>query len=348
MTEISTKRPVNPFPFKWMTDVEETPIQWLWAPYIPRSGLTLLIGDGGFGKSTLTCSLAADLSRGRALPGQEAHPPMSILMLSGEDDFEHVIKHKLRLLDADMSRIAGFDEGFKLTPACVKRIIDTMRKVDATVVFLDPLVVYMGGDVDMHKANETRAVIKQLNEVAKETSTAIVIVHHVRKGGAVNLQHKAMGSADLVNSARSTLLVDISKSGQYYMAHVKSNWSKKGPTIAYNFDGESFHWQGEYIGEEADGHEISKTPRHKAKSFIIATLKDGEVPASEIVARAADEGINERTLMRAKKGVARSEQREHQWVWVLEEGAIPVDPALNLVASEALLAQLGQGPRDAN
>lgn len=315
-------RMVKPLPYVILSEVETEPLHWLWYPYIPRGGLSMIVGDGGYGKSWMTCAITADLSQGRALPGQDPLPPQKVLMISAEDGVSQIIKPKMEKLNANMANIAVFDEGFALNPAMADSIASAMKEFDATVVFLDPMVAYIGGHTDMFRANETRDILSQLDRIAKETNTAIVGVHHVRKAMASVAQHKTMGSVDFVNGVRSTLLVDISKAGQYYMAHVKANWSKKGPPLAYSMDNDVFRWEGEYTSLE-EPHEISKTPRNKAKAFLMAMLRNGPVPATEMVKLGIQEGINERTLSRSKKGIARSFQKDDRWFWELEPGVEP-------------------------
>lgn len=312
----------NPFGFRLLADVPTKKIQWVWEPYIPRGALTLLMGDGGYGKSWLTCSVAADLSAGRALPGSVEQAPQRILMLGAEDGISEVIKPKMELLKANMQNIAASDRGLLLNKVMQANLLTLIKSFDSTIVFLDPLVVYMGGSIDMFRANETRSVLSLLSEVAKETNTAIVAVHHIRKSRDGTAQNRVMGSADFVNGVRSALMVDIGSGGQRYMAHVKSNWAKNGPSLAYNFGNEGFQWQGDYEGGDSDGPEMSFTPRGAAKSFLIDLLKDGPVLALDVAQRAYDEKFNERTLARAKKGVARSVRRDEKWYWELEPGLV--------------------------
>ena len=57
---------------------EAREVSWLWWPFIPLGMVTMLFGDGGVGKSTLTIDLAARISRGRRLPSSmtaQAIPP---------------------------------------------------------------------------------------------------------------------------------------------------------------------------------------------------------------------------------------------------------------------------------
>lgn len=339
----------DPWGFVQLTEVQSVPIHWLWSPYIPRAALTMLMGDGGYGKSWLTCAIAADLSQGRALPGQEPLPPQRILMIGAEDGLSQVIKPKMEMLDANMANIRASDKGFTLDASSMVHLVRHIREYDAAIVFLDPLVVYMGGKVDMFRANEARSMLTLLQSVAADTNTAIVAVHHVRKSSEGATQHKVMGSADFVNGVRSTLLVDVSKSGQRYMAHVKSNWARNGATLAYNFGDKGFQWQGEYESGMDAPHEVSKTPRGAVQKWLRETLRDGPVPAKVVLETANRLGYTERTLARAKLGIVISQNVGGMWVWALdpkeiqrmqeEEGRVntPLD-------AQETLAALGRGP----
>lgn len=312
----------DPFQFVTLSDVEVTPIEWLWKPYIPKGALTLLIGDGGYGKSWLTCALAADLTRGVALPGQDAVRPQKVLMISAEDGISQVIKPKMILLGADMAHIHASDRGFELDADSMTHLVRNIKEYDVAVVFLDPLVVYLGGKVDMFRSNEVRPWLTQLGDVAKNTNTAIVAVHHVRKAGEGNTQHRAMGSADFVNGVRSTLLVDVSKGGQRFMAHVKSNWAANGPTLAYTFGAEGFSWQGEFDGSAADSHKVSTTRRGAIEDWMKDQLKDGPVLAARMLDAAMEYGYSDRTLARAKNGLVNSYNSRGLWYWKLEDAVM--------------------------
>ena len=338
----STPHEVEALPYVVMSTVKPQPINWLWKPYIPRGAVTTIIGDGGYGKSFMTCSIAADLSAGRALPGQDAAHPQKVLMISAEDGIGQVMLPRLTALEANMENIAAYDEGFSLNPKMAEKIAKAVEQFDAAVVFLDPMVVYMGGEIDSHKANEVRSIMSMLTDIAKHKGIAIVAVHHVNKGNAKG-QHKSLGSVDFINSVRSTLLVDVSKTSTYYMSHVKHNWSGQGPTLAYSFTNDKFQWLGEYAPQLGELYEVqlSHTPRGKAKAFLLNVLKDGPVLMTELMKFAKDQGFSERTLMTAKRGVCHSVRRsDMKWEWELDEDPHP--EAIGQTA-ETLLSTMAQG-----
>lgn len=323
--------PTKPFPMQVLSEVTEREVTFLWRPYVPIGGLTILIGDGGYGKSTLVASIAADLSTGRALPGQEARPPQKVLMFGTEDGVDTIIKKKMREFNADEGNILVYEEPFYLTEATISRIRATVIAYNATCVFLDPFVSYAGGDVDFNRSNEVRSVTRLLDSIAKDTGTAILIVHHVRKQSGGKDQHKALGTADFINGFRSALLVDQTKRGQFYMKHVKHNWTGKGPALAYSWDEGKFNWEGEFNWEDNKDDsrvEVSITPRGRAETFLHDLLKNGPVPAADILELAHKAGLAERTLNRAKLAIAVSERIKGVRVWNLRErvgmGGLPL------------------------
>ena len=56
-------------------DIRPEAVRWLWTGRVPAGTLTVLDGDPGKGKSTLTATLAAAVSTGRALAGRSSAPP---------------------------------------------------------------------------------------------------------------------------------------------------------------------------------------------------------------------------------------------------------------------------------
>jgi hypothetical protein len=331
VTSISTiarrKDPI-PLPLTILSKAKETSINWLWEPYIPKAGTTMIVGDGGYGKSYMTYSLAADLSAGRALPGQAALPPQRIVLINAEDGIGPIMLPRIKALGGNLDNIAAYDTGFTVDKSMADRILASVREFDAAVLFLDPMVVYTGGEIDAFKANEVRSIMDRLTTIAREANIAVVGVHHVKKAFSPNAQHKSLGSVDFMNGVRSAVLVDISKSGTYYMKHVKHNWSKAGPTLAYGFTDDKFTWLGEmHLIEDAVDYTVSHTPRSKARAFIRATLKDGPIPSLKFMSLAKAEGFTERTINRAKKGLAFSVEKVdngvRKWFWELEEKEMP-------------------------
>lgn len=304
-----------------LIDVEREEVQWLWYPYIPAGKLTLLEGDPGQGKSWITCALAADLSAGRPLPGQTSPlPPQKILMLSAEDGLGDTIRPRIEAMKGNMENIYVSDDYFILDPQGVKDMEDLMRTTAATLVFMDPIVAYMGGKVDMHRANEVRGLMTALAEAGKRTGSAIVAVRHLRKAAGGKAIYSGIGSIDFTAAVRSVMQVQETKGGTKFMYHAKHNLTPKGNSLAYALIDNRFEWQGPLSEEPEEPGKVSTKPKALAlaETFLFDTLRDGPVSSLTIMERAAAQGIARATLERAKKGLATSSKGPDGWVWNLQ------------------------------
>src|SRR5688500_5472391 len=77
------------------SEIPVRPVRWLWTGRIPLGTLTVLDGDPGLGKSTLTAAITAAVTKGEPLPGDTAIPRGAVVFVSIEDDPGAVIIPRL-------------------------------------------------------------------------------------------------------------------------------------------------------------------------------------------------------------------------------------------------------------
>lgn len=309
----------NPAPkVKWVkaSSIEPEEIDWLWYPYIPASSVTSIEGDPGVGKSWLTCAIASAISTGRPLPGQRpGRVPNRVIMLNGEDSLEHTIVPRLIAMEANLDNIIFPDRAFTLTPEGISTLEEQMRSATATIVFIDPIQLFLGSKIDMNRANEVRGFMDGLMWAARRTKSAVIIVRHLRKAGSGTAIYRGLGSIDFTASVRSVLQVSREDDGAEtrLVRHEKSNYEKFGYDFTYTIEDGKFIWgqQGARLG-------VSTTKKSsKAKAFLTSALAAGPVAASEMSALAADAGIHWSTLVRAKPGLVESVKVGDAWFWSL-------------------------------
>lgn len=303
-------------------DIVPRELRWLWYPYIPMGTATMIFGAGGIGKSHIACEIAARVTTGDGLPGQRgSRRPQKVLIMSAEDDPEVVLQPRLVRAGADLQNIFIPEQPFVLDQRGIDSMEQFMRACAATVVFIDPIVAYMGGKMDMNRMNEVRSLTAPLTRAGRDTESAVIIVHHSRKGTEGEDFERAAGSVDFINAVRSTLYVAKAPDGTRVMRHVKSNYAALGPTLAYEFGGDDdFRWLGEF-----DDNAVMQPKGAKAAEavvFLKELLANGPVAAKEVMAMAADEGISDTTLNRVKPKVASSylkvEGETKTWFWKLK------------------------------
>lgn len=292
--------------------------------------MTSIEGDPGVGKSWLTGAVAADLSNGSKLPGnQSQREPQRTLILTAEDGLGDTLRPRLDALHANLINIHGAEISFELDLDGLKRLRGFITEFKPDLVVIDPLQAFLGGKLDMHKANQVRPVMAGLAQIAKDCSVAIVLVRHHTKGKQDKALYRGLGSIDITAACRSILMVGISPDcdDQRIIAHTKSNLAPLGPSLSYTIKDGKFEWTGEVdvsaedLCREAEDSE-TKTARQEAVEFLLEELKDSPVPQKELLQKAKELGIAKRTLYRAKKSIrVRSIKLDDCWVWQLDQDA---------------------------
>jgi len=307
-----------------MSDIQEQPIDWLWHPYIPCGKITIVQGDPGEGKTTFILRLAALLTRGGPLPFAAALPPMSVIYQTAEDGLADTIKPRLLEAGADCGRVLVIDESAQALSMSDERLAVAVQKTGAKLIILDPLQAYLGADVDMHRANEIRPVMKRLGDVAEQSGCAVVLIGHMNKGSGAKAAYRGLGSIDFQAAARSVLVVGRLREQPEVrvVAHAKSSLAPEGQSLAFELNPESgFRWLGHY-NISADDLLAGVATQSKTVQVeeMLRELLESPIPAAEVFRRAEALGISERTVKIAKKNLGIvSEKVGGVWRWRVPE-----------------------------
>lgn len=327
-----------------LADVEAEAIEWLWPGRIPCGKVSLIEGDPSLGKSTGFLDIAARVSRGLPLPGGGAFGPASVVLLSAEDGLADTIRPRLDAAEADVSRIfalravrsADGEESFPTIDGSLGAIEEAVRRTNAALVGIDPLMAYLGGDVNSYRDQDVRRAIAPLARMAEETGAAVVLVRHLTKGGGAASIYRGGGSIGIVGAARSALLVakDPGDEERRIVASVKSNLSKPPASLAYRLEtapngaprlaweeGDAGITADELLAAQAPAVECGR-PRDHAVAFLARYLSGGPRPADEVIRDGEAEGLSEKTLRRARATLGAVSVKvgfPGSWRWALPE-----------------------------
>jgi hypothetical protein len=90
-----------------VSDVQREEVSWLWNDRIPRGKLTIIEGDPGEGKTFLSQAIAAAVTCGFGLPGQEEQrEPETVLIMSAEDGLADTIRPRLEDQSSEVEKEA--------------------------------------------------------------------------------------------------------------------------------------------------------------------------------------------------------------------------------------------------
>lgn len=326
-----------------MVEVEQ--IEWLFYPFIPFGKVTIIQGDPGEGKTTMVLQIIAKLTKGEAIfPRQEQKieekngaempvdsnvdnlmEPVNVIYQTAEDGLGDTIKPRLLAAGADCSRVLVIDDREQPLTMLDIRLEEAIVQTKARLVVLDPIQGFLGAEVDMHRANEIRPLMKRVAVLAEKYHCAIILIGHMNKNSNGKSSYRGLGSIDFQAAARSVLIVGRIKDEPEVrvVCHVKSSLAPEGKSIAFRLDKDNgFEWIGEYDISADDllsGDSRGQKSR-KAKEFLLEILADGGMAQKKIEEEAEKRGIKKKTLRNAKLELEiDSVKRGNQWFWMLSE-----------------------------
>ena len=308
---IVLKEPTKPETVKIirMSDVELTPVDWLWKPYLPFGKLSVLQGNPGEGKTYFAMHLAAACTNGKLLPNMERLEPFNVIYQTAEDGLGDTVKPRLIEAGADLDRVLVIDDSDVQLTLSDERIEKAIIENNARLVIIDPIQAYLGADVDMNRANEVRPIFMRLGQVAQRTGCAILLIGHLNKAAGMQSLQRGLGSIDIAAAVRSVMFIGKLKHDptMRILTHEKSSLAPPGVSLAFSLGDEGgFRWVGEYditADEMLSGIEPQReTKTQQAKDLICTLLAGGKQVFSEDIDKAAlERGIPGRTVRDAKR-----------------------------------------------
>ena len=321
-------------------EIEAKPVAWLWPGRFALGKITLLTGEGGVGKSMLTCDMAARISKGTAFPDGASCQIGDSFFIGSEDGAEDTVRPRLDAAGANVDRVhlirGPKPEGEEYaSPIDLSRHIGKLDTLlgnypEAKLVVIDPIMDYLGAATNSDRATDVRRVLSPLRSLAERHQVAIVAMNHLNKAGKGS-KNRSLGSGAFVQVARIELRVceDPEDADRRLLLPVKNNLAA-APGLAYRIQSGS-NGSGFAVWEEGtveisinevenEGGSEDRSAIEEAVEWIRGFLSDGAVKAAEAKKQAFKDGIADRTLNRAKKKLGvKTEQRERVWWWQLSE-----------------------------
>jgi hypothetical protein len=314
-----------------VADVDREQVRWLWPERIPLGKVTVLDGDPGTGKSTLTLTIAAKVTTGSPFPDGARPERGDAILLSAEDDIGDTIRPRLEAAGADLARCWVLPDVQPEPdrpprppelPADLDALEGMVKDKQAALVVIDPIAAFLSGAVDMHRDQDVRRALAPLAYMAARTGAAVVIVRHMNKGQGSAL-YRGSGSIGIVGAARAGLLVapDPDDEDRRVLAMSKTNLAKKLGSLAYRiiedeqdgvarvvWDGASSLTANDLVRPRVDEDEAPALA--EAVRVLKEILADGPLAAGNVKKQAATAGVAERTLHRARQALGVTTRRQ--------------------------------------
>jgi putative DNA primase/helicase len=308
---------------------EET---WLWPGRIPANRITVILGQAGAGKSTLFRWLMTQITRkGSVWPEGERVDTGQVIAFSSEanaaqDDVAELIAAGANMNLIDMPTDVDHKDdrgprGFRLSEhirALEKRVKD-LGNVRA--VLLDPLGSFLAG-VNTRDENEVRELLTPYGRLANKLNFAFILAMHPNKDEEKDIASRACGSQAFIAISRAAWYVSQNpyQENKRALTIIKANPKDIIRTgLSYGRDDRTIlSWDSDPLMMTASELDLlmntkrrhaaneavkaagrPKTSRTTAEGHILEALEAGPRLKKELIAEAAQAGIDRSTHRRA-------------------------------------------------
>lgn len=323
--------------------------RWLWDNRIVLGGLTLLAGREGLGKSTVSCDLCAQVTRG-TLDGEYKGEPRTVIYLHSEDARDTTIVPRLVAAGADLDRVIFVDavhtdeegefESQVVLPTDVGGLSELALEHNAALVVLDAATSVIDSRLDGDKDRQMRKGLESIARgIGERADCAVLGIVHFGKRDSGDTGKLILGSIAWSQVARSVLAVaKDDESGDLVISATKSNLAPGDAAslsarlvdrAVHTEDGVTHVGRVEWLGETdqnardllAGPETEDRTERETAEAWLEDFLSESVKALSKDIKKAAKAaGISERTLARARQSLRVTSTNEgfpRQSYWTL-------------------------------
>jgi hypothetical protein len=329
-----------------LSGVRSEPVSWLWRGWLPAGTLSMLDGDPGLGKSTLTLDLAARVSRGWRMPPEGGRDPgldpAHVLLLGAEDSLKHTVRPRLDAAGADPDLVTSLD-GFRVNekevrdpvlPWDLRLLAGWIREHHVALVIVDPLMAFLGGEYDAHKDQDIRRCMRPLRDLAEELGISILLLRHLNKLSGGPALYRGGGSIGMIGAARASLVVgrDPQEPKRHVLAMNKINLGPMPTSLSYFIEPEGdvarIVWEGPtaltkddilwHATVAAQKQGVSK--QDDAECFLTLQLANGPVAVKVLQDTTKAAGFSWRTVQNARAKLSiRAYKDGASWFWEMHD-----------------------------
>jgi len=314
-------------------------VEWLWTGMIPLRKVTLLVGEPEKGKTFFALDLAARVSAGWGMPGEEpTWEPGGVLILSADDELDDTIVPRLKGAFADLSSICVLTVDGPRHIGLARPQISFSENTDALeqalramghpcrLIIIDPITAFLDGmSANSHIA--VRRLFARLTSIAKRFGAAVLLISHNRKAGGDSACHRVIGSLAFTAAARVVfgLVDDPAIAERRLLLPIKMNLRDGAVGRAFHIADRRLEWERDPVSLRPDElKRLDSTGLATADRLqgvveqLRVMLKDGPRLSREIHEEARRGQVPRLLLFAAKAqlGVrAFYDGRERQWRW---------------------------------
>lgn len=320
------------------------PMQWVATRRLPRSAVSLLVGDEGIGKSLLWVLIVAHITTGKPFPGfgLPSREPAFVVIVVTEDDWSSTVRPRLEVAGANLDYVIVICEeedgsGAPIFPRDMYLVEEAIRAFAPVLVVVDAWLDTVPSGYNVRDPQHARLALHPWREMATVGDLAVLLLTHTNRVASGNARDKYGATAELRKKARMTLFAQIDGDGVLTVGPEKSNLvggvqastfsiatvqyfnpteDNDGTVPLLKFAGESAQTAREIL---VSNHESASDEGASIDDWLLGFIGREGKSANDVFKAADANGFSKDQAKRAKHrlGVKSEKSGDGPWRWVL-------------------------------
>jgi archaellum biogenesis ATPase FlaH len=192
------------------SDVGE--LTWVLKGWIMAGGINLIAGMPAAGKSFLVLDLAIGITSSGSAWNNQPITQGKVLYHFLDGSYRGMRSRVLNLckgrgIQPPADLIFDFSPLNLKVTAEVLALRQRIKRMGVSVVIFDVMAKFIPG-ADENSVAEISPMMNTLREIANQTGTTFILIHHLNKGGNPNLSYRVRGSSDILGSVDTAIVVE--------------------------------------------------------------------------------------------------------------------------------------------
>lgn len=292
----------------WLAcDIADEVIKWYVPNLLPETGLVLIVGPAGAGKTNMATSILAALSLGLRPLTQiaEVTAPRRALILSREES-RTAIKNRLIQMRANLDYVRVGIQTHDHLRDVPRSLNEDIAENHTAIILIDSLTAFTAGNLnsrrEMFGALNSLRIVAEPNPEKKYSGALILLIHHMNSRSG-SISDRTAGSKAILGVVRHALHVGVHPfdDSRRVLSVCKSNIGPENENRTFTLS--PFVWGDRLDATTAELLGGTEDTPNRAASWLLSRMEPGvPVAASDLFKQAGDSrGLSRRSLQRAAR-----------------------------------------------
>lgn len=298
-------------------------VSWAWQPWLPKGFVTIIAAEVGVGKSVLCLRIADSFLRGEPWPdGTHYRDEMGAILWCEAEAAQALNLGRAKAWGLPIDKIYSPKIGDNPITDVELDLTEHQDQVTTMANWPDVRLIVVDSLRGAHRGDENSSsieVVKWLAQLARDTNKPVLLTHHLRKRGLLDLDgtislDRVRGSSAIIQTSRVVWAIDKPdvETEARRLSVIKSNLTRFPDPVGLEISDAGIEFG------EAPEKPHEDTPTERAVDLLRALLDDQPMRQPDIEDEANGAGISQAAMRRAKKRLnVVSKKQPDGWYWGL-------------------------------